>query len=276
MKPKAMVAIGFVQDDFGKDINMNYSQILEQIIPIIDEVAAYQLEAKKNQGFGVETKGDNIDYVTDIDHKSEEMIVSGLLKLFPDHAILGEESGSCDKDSDWQWVIDPIDGTTNFVHSYPMHAISVGLKYKGERVLGLVEAPAMNMRFTAIKGQGAYLNGERISVSKTDSLLRSVIATGFPYSRKEANPNLPYFNKIVNEVSGIRRGGSAALDCCFAAAGMVDGYWEFRLNEWDVCAGILMVEEAGGKATWTMKDGDELIIVANETVHDLLADIVMK
>ncbi len=255
---------------------MNYEEIINQIFEIVDEVGAYQLEAKKDQNFSVETKGSNVDFVTDIDKTSEEMIVKRIKAFHPDHSILAEETGMADMDSDYKWVIDPIDGTTNFVHNHPFHCISIGLKYKGETVLGVVDIPTIKMRFSTIKGQGAYLNGEPIKVTDKKTLDRSIIATGFPYSRKEDNMNIPYFLEIVNEVAGIRRGGSAAVDLCFVAAGMLDGYWEFTLNEWDICAGVLLIEEAGGVVTDTIKDGHSLIICGGKTIHDILTSYVLE
>lgn len=253
---------------------MDYQKVLEEVVKIVEKVGAFQLEAKKNQSFSVETKGDDIDYVTDIDRQSEDMIVGMIHDLYPSHSILAEETGVQDKSSDYTWVIDPIDGTTNFVHNYPLHCISIGLKYKNVRVLGLVDLPAVQMRFTAIKDEGAYLNGQAIHVSKTKTLLRSIIATGFPYFRKENNINLPVFNRIVNEVSGIRRSGSAAVDCCFTAAGMVDGYWEYALNEWDICAGLLIIEEAGGVFTETVEGDIPLLIAGNPMIHEALTKAI--
>lgn len=255
---------------------MNYQEILNNVKEIVEKVGAFQLEAKRNNDFKVSTKGDNIDYVTDIDLQSEKMIVSALHEKYPDHAILAEESGFTDKSSDYTWVIDPIDGTTNYVHNFPLHSISIGLKHKDETVLGIVELPRVNMRFTAIKGEGAFLNGEHIGVSDTKSLGQSILGTGFPYSRKEDNPNLEYFNDLINDIAGIRRSGSCAVDLSFVAAGMLDGYWEFDINEWDMCAGLLLIEEAGGVHTVTKKHGKTLVITANKAIHDLLIDRVLK
>jgi len=254
---------------------MDYQKVLNNIIELVKEVGAFQLEAKKEQNFTVSTKGDSIDFVTDIDKKSEEMIISRIKELYPDHSVLGEETGMTDMESDYKWVIDPIDGTTNFVHNFPLHCISIGLKYKEVAVIGVVDIPTINMRFTTVRGDGAYLNGEPIKVSKVEFLATSVIATGFPYFRKENNVNLPYFNKIVSNIAGIRRTGSAAIDLCFVSAGMLDGYWEFALNEWDICAGLLLVEEAGGKITETNQDGYPLLICGNHKIHDELVENIV-
>lgn len=252
---------------------MNLNGLLQEMTPMLERVGKYQLKAQL-EGFGIETKASGIDLVTDIDKQSEKMIIEWLEDHYPGYNILGEESGTRNTDSDYQWIIDPIDGTTNFVHGFPMHCISIGLKHKGERIFGIVEMPKMGYRFHAIKGQGAYLNGKQIGVSKAKNLSEAIISTGFPYTRKEENMNLPYFNKIVNEVAGIRRTGSAACDLCLVAAGMVDGYWEFAINEWDICAGMLLIEEAGGKVTFDTSGKYSLLISGNEAIYEAIASYI--
>lgn len=251
---------------------MNYKETMLFVENMLDDLRTYQLEAIDAGAFSVDSKSSTVDMVTDIDLKSEEKIKATIHGKFPDHIVLGEESGVSEHESDYMWVIDPIDGTTNFVHGYPMHCISVGLKYKGETILGAVDAPILKMRFTAIIGQGAKLNGNPIHVSKTDALGQAVIATGFPYSRKTDNMNLPYFMKVVNDVAGIRRSGSAALDLCMVAAGMLDGYWEFALNEWDICAGVILIREAGGIVTKHPMGKDTMLISGNKDIHNQLKD----
>lgn len=243
---------------------------------MVEEVGAYQLEAKKTGDYNVNTKGDNVDYVTDIDVESERRIVAAIHAKYPDHAILAEESGLTDKESDYKWVIDPIDGTTNYVHNFPMHAISIALKHKEETVVGVVKLPRINMCFSAIKGEGACLNGEPMHVSNVKELGQSIIGTGFPYTRKHFNPGLPYFNDMVADIAGFRRTGSAATDLCLVAAGMLDGYWEFGINEWDIAAGILCIEEAGGRCTVTEKHGALLVITGNADIHDILVERVFN
>lgn len=255
---------------------MNYKETMLFVENMLDDLRTYQLEAIDAGAYTVDSKSSTVDMVTDIDLKSEEKIKATIHGKFPDHIVLGEESGVSEQESDYMWVIDPIDGTTNFVHGYPMHCISVGLKYKGETVLGAVDAPILNMRFTAIKGHGARLNDRPIHVSETDILEQAVIATGFPYSRKTDNMNLPYFVKMVNDVAGIRRSGSAALDLCMVAAGMLDGYWEFALNEWDICAGVLLIEEAGGIVSQHPIGKDTMLIAGNRVVHDLIEEKLLK
>ncbi|MDP6156137.1 MAG: inositol monophosphatase family protein [Candidatus Thermoplasmatota archaeon] len=202
-----------------------------------------------------EYKGD-IDLVTVADRKSEKFIVEQLGKLFPDHLILAEEGSGTE--SGWEmnlkkgykWIIDPLDGTTNFTHDYPHFAISIGLELDGKVIFGVIYSPLSNEMFVAVKGMGATLNGKRISVSTVSSLGISILATGFPYDRRtNLNNNVENFSKFINKVQGIRRAGAATLDLCYLACGRIDGFWELRLKPWDVAAGIIIVEEAGGKVT---------------------------
>ncbi|NLK67075.1 MAG: inositol monophosphatase [Campylobacteraceae bacterium] len=250
-------------------MNENLNEILKNLDEFLDTVAAYQLEARKS-GFKIETKSSSVDFVTEVDKKSDEMIINFIKTNYPTHQILTEEHGVVGDESPWCWVVDPIDGTTNFIHSYPLHSISVGLKFNGERVLGLVVLPVLKMKFSAIKGQGAFLNGEKISVSKTTELKNAIVSTGFPYSRAVENPNLEYFNKIINHIAGIRRSGSAAIDLCFTAAGYSDAYFEFNINEWDFCAGWLILEEAGGHGKSRKFGHNTMYIFTNSYIDNAL------
>lgn len=240
----------------------------------MEEVASYQREARRHMT--VAEKEHELDYVTNIDVKSEEMLISRISEAYPDHSILTEERGLLDRGSDYLWVIDPIDGTTNFIHGFPMWCISVGLQYKGITQFGLVYAPSLNMRFSAERNKGAFLNGERIEVSRTAELRNSLLSTGFPAGSSKPNPNLPYFKAVIGEVSGIRRTGSAALDLCFVAVSYLDGYWEFNLNAWDICAGLLIVEEAGGRVKHTGLEGHSLLVCGNPGICDLLQARLME
>lgn len=254
--------------------------ILEKILKDVDnwigKVAEFQMKAIHNKDYKISIKDSDINLVTDIDIKSEEMLIEFIKRKYPNHSILSEESGINNYDSEYMWVIDPIDGTTNFIHGFPMFSISVALKYKDITRLGIVYAPMLNMKFNAIRGKGAYLNGEKIVVSKTSDLKNSLISTGFPYNRMDENINLKYFNKIVNKISGIRRTGSAAVDLCLVAASFLDGYWEFNLNEWDICAGTLILEEAKGKITHLNEYGNRLTVCGNVRIHDLLIESLLN
>ena len=207
-----------------------------------------------------------INLVTTIDRRAEEMIVGLLLKNFPDHSILAEEettiSGAA---SGYRWIIDPLDGTTNFVHSYPMFCVSIGLEHEGEIVLGVVYDPLRDEEFTAVKDRGARLNNEPIQMSKVAELGKALLATGFPYDHRE-NPDfyLRYFRAFMVRAQGIRRAGAAALDLCYLACGRLDGFWEWKLRPWDTAAGGLIVREAGG--TITDFSGNPFSIYSEETL----------
>lgn len=193
-----------------------------------------------------------IDLVTDSDIGSEQLIINSLKKAFPKHKILAEESSGLYKPSKkgYRWLIDPLDGTTNFAHGYPVFSVSIALEYNGKIILGVVYNPLLNELFTAQLGKGAYLNSNKIHISKTESLSESLLATGFPYDiRHDSKTNLKYFVAFQLKSQNIRRAGSAALDLCYTACGRFDGFWELKLKPWDTAAGYLILKEAGGKIT---------------------------
>jgi myo-inositol-1(or 4)-monophosphatase len=197
----------------------------------------------------VEYKGD-INPVTEVDRLCEKAIVKIILDVFPNHDILTEESPFEKKGSSWKWIIDPIDGTTNYFHGFPCFCVSIGLEVEKEVRLGVVYNPLLDELFHAEKGEGAFLNGKRIQVSRIDHLDRGFLSTGFPYDvREHTDFYLRYFRKFLSKSFAIRRPGSAALDLSYLAAGRFDGFWELKLHPWDVVAGSLMVTEAGGKMT---------------------------
>jgi len=197
----------------------------------------------------IEFKG-AVDIVTDVDRKSEKLITEAIKKAFPSHGILAEESPEVVQASPFKWIIDPLDGTTNFSHGFPFFCVSIGFEVSGEVVLGAVYDPMMDELFTAEKGKGALLNGKKIAVSAIDDLGRSLLATGFPYDlRASKENNLDHFSAFSLKAQAIRRAGSAALDLCYIASGRFDGYWEMKLRPWDTSAGSLMVAEAGGIMT---------------------------
>ena len=196
----------------------------------------------------IEYKGD-VDLVTQADRAAEKMIVERIRKQWPEHDLIGEEGSRRETGSDFRWYIDPLDGTTNFAHGFPVFCVSLALEYKGERVAGVVFDPTRNEMFAAGKGSGAQLNGRPAHVSATPRLKESLVATGFPSHKRHKNPNINFYHQITLRSHGVRRAGSAALDLCYLSCGRLDAYWEFNLNPWDTAAGVLLVEEAGGKVT---------------------------
>lgn len=189
-----------------------------------------------------------IDLVTTVDRESEDRIVGILTKHFPEHSVLAEEKTEIvSSRTAYRWIIDPLDGTTNFAHGYPHVSVSIALEKEGEVILGLVYDPLRNERFAAAKGEGAYLDRNSIQTSRVAELDRALLATGFPYDRREQlDFYLRFYKAFLARCQGIRRNGSAALDLCYVACGRIDGFWEFKLHPWDTAAGGLIVREAGG------------------------------
>ncbi len=202
---------------------------------------------KRLETLAVHAKSQN-DFVSEIDLACEREIITRLNKAYPDHAVLAEESGlSGDEASEYRWVVDPLDGTTNFMHDVPHFAASIALMKKGVLLVGVVYDPCKNELFTAIKGQGALLNQRRIRVSPRHKLEGALLGTGVPYSKKQdLDHYLQVLQSLIRDTAGIRRAGAAALDLAYVAAGRFDGFWEFQLKPWDVAAGALLVQEAGG------------------------------
>jgi myo-inositol-1(or 4)-monophosphatase len=188
-----------------------------------------------------------VDLVTNFDNESQEMIFAHLEKNFPDHDFIAEEDLEQERGSAFRWIIDPLDGTTNYAHGFPFFSVSIALEYAGKIVCGVVYDPVRDEIFSGTKEQGAFLNGDRIKVSSTDDLDRSLLATGFPYDLRESSENnIAHFNNFVTRAQAIRRCGSAALDLCYVACGRFDGFWELKLKPWDVAAASLILQEAGG------------------------------
>jgi myo-inositol-1(or 4)-monophosphatase len=258
-----------------------------------------------HQHLKIEYKGD-ADLVTAADRASETLIRERIRERWPEHDVLGEEQGLNDQGSEYRWYVDPLDGTTNFAHGYPVFCVSLGLEQRGlerrglerqglergeqerqspgeqsftkqaRRIAAAVYDPTRDELFTAELGKGARLNGTPIQVSKTAKLKDSLLATGFPSQKRHKNPNIYFYHQITLHTHGVRRAGSAALDLCNVASGRYDGFWEFNLNPWDTAAGVLIVEEAGGKVT--RFDGSPFELNSRETVasngllHEALLD----
>jgi myo-inositol-1(or 4)-monophosphatase len=219
------------------------------------------------QKLKIEYKGE-ADLVTAADRASEALIRERIGQQFPSHDVLGEEQGLKDRGSEYLWYVDPLDGTTNFAHGYPVFSVSMALDHRtgtsGHRIAAVVYDPTRDETFTAEQGRGAKLNGQPIQVSKVAQLKECLVATGFPSHKRHKNPNIYFYHQITLRTHGVRRAGSAALDLCNVACGRFDGFWEFNLNPWDTAAGVLIVEEAGGKVS--RFDGSPFELDSRETL----------
>jgi myo-inositol-1(or 4)-monophosphatase len=212
----------------------------------------------------IEYKGD-VDLVTEADRASEKMIVERLRSRWPEHGIVGEEGARSAPGADYRWYVDPLDGTTNFAHGYPVFCVSIGLVRKDEQLeVGVLYDPTRDEMFSAQRGQGATLNGKAIHVSQTKKLAESILGTGFPSHKRHKNPNIHFYHQITLRSHGLRRAGSAALDLANVACGRYDGFWEFNLNPWDTAAGALLVQEAGGRVT--RFDGSPFLLDSREVL----------
>lgn len=225
-------------------------------------------------------KGD-INLVTEMDRRSEHTIVSTLLDAFPGHGILAEEGTSVRNSSGFTWIIDPLDGTTNYAHGYPCFSVSIALEREGEIVLGVVFDPMREELFSAHKGEGAFLNMKPVRVSGIDTLIASLLATGFPYDRKVSEKNnMDYFHDLLMASQEVRRDGSAALDLCSVAVGRFDGFWELKLHPWDIAAGSLIVREAGGVVSdfsgTRFSLHDQEILATNGKIHDAMLHVLRE
>jgi myo-inositol-1(or 4)-monophosphatase len=238
------------------------------------------LKDKFNDIHTIEYKGE-INIVTEADKASEAMLISNIQKRYPTHAIISEETGGVDNPSPYRWVIDPLDGTTNYSHRYPVFCVSIALELDGSVILGVIYYPMLDELFVAEKGKGAFLNDQKISVSKTTDMSKCLLATGFPYDvRHNKNNNLNYFTAMIMRAQAVRRPGSAALDLAYVAAGRFDGFWELKLNPWDTAAGWLMVTEAGGTVTDLFGTPYHLdtphILASNGLIHSDMISIIKE
>lgn len=226
----------------------------------------------------VSYKGE-VDLVTNFDKLSQQMIFERLSRKFPEHGFLAEEGLDRGKKSDFRWIFDPLDGTTNYAHRFPIFSVSIALEWKGRLVCGVVYDPMRDETFSGIKNKGAYFNGEKIKVSDVDDLNKSLLATGFPYDLRESQENnIAHFNNFLTRVQAIRRCGSAALDLCYVACGRFDGFWELKLKPWDVAAAAIIVQEAGGQLS-DFQDRDFSIysqetLGTNSLIHGQMLDIL--
>jgi myo-inositol-1(or 4)-monophosphatase len=230
------------------------------------------LRAYFERGVATEYKGD-VDVVTEADRASEKLIAERLSERFPEHGIFGEEGSRRRLEGEYRWYVDPLDGTTNFAHGFPVFCVSMGLEHRptgtgaeadGELIAGVIYDPMRDEMFAAEKGLGAWRNGQRIRVSRTAQLAEALLATGFPSRKRHVSPNIHFYQEFTLRSHGVRRAGSAALDLAYTACGRLEGFWEFYLNSWDTAAGALLVREAGG--SMTRFDGAPFQLNSRETL----------
>ena len=245
------------------------------------QIGAKILQRHAQSGFHVHHKGSIHNLVTDADRESEQAIVQVIQQTFPSHQILAEEQGLHSMhDSPYKWVIDPLDGTTNFAHGFPFYNVSIGLEWQGTCIVGVVVDPFRNEVFSAEIGCGAKLNGNSIHVSQVEKLQKALVVTGFSYDFRETHDNLDEFCRFALKTQGLRRTGAAALDLCYVACGRFDGFWEPKLNPWDTAAGTVIVQEAGGRIT--NYDGrpfsiyDKEVVASNGNIHQEMLGILKE
>jgi myo-inositol-1(or 4)-monophosphatase len=217
------------------------------------------------------------DLVTEADRASEKLVVERLKAAFPTHSIVAEEGGGQESDSGYRWYVDPLDGTTNFAHGYPVWNVTMALEKGDDLVAAVVFDPTRNEMFAAERGAGSFLNGRRIHVSSANRVADSLLCTGFPNHNRATNPNIHFFHELAQTSHGVRRGGSAAIDLSYVAAGLLDGFWEIGLSPWDMAAGILLVEEAGGICTDMRGKRHHLrsphVLTDNRQIHEELLSV---
>lgn len=220
-----------------------------------------------------------VDLVTQADRRSEQAIVARLSKFFPEHTVSAEEGTGHERSSEFRWHVDPLDGTTNFAHKYPCFAVSIAFERNGTVLAGVVYNPIYDELFAAARGEGATLNGKKISVSKVGTLSTSLLCTGFPVHKRRATQNIHYYYDFTLSSHGVRRDGSAALDLACVAAGRFDGFWEFGLKPWDTAAGVLLVQEAGGAVSdfsgKPYKLGGPVILATNSLIHEEMREMAL-
>ena len=254
--------------------------MIKDVIEISKE-AGELIRTKFRTQIEVNYKSNETDLVTEVDKAAEKIILDFIRKKYPGHGILAEESGETKTNSEYKWVIDPIDGTTNFAHGLPIFSVSIGIQKNGETVIGVIYDVMQNIVYSCEKGSGAFANEMEISVSENETLGHGVLVTGFPYNIS-TNPEkaLEKFVALTKSARGIRRLGSAAIDLCYVAKGVFDGFWEVYLHPWDMCAGMLLVEEAGGLVTDFQGNKIDIfskkILASNGKIHKSILNVLNK
>lgn len=257
------------------DKTVSTDTLLLAAVQMARQAGAIQLSHFRSGHLDVHTKAGEADIVTKADRESERVILDAIHSQFPGHSVLSEESGSESHGSGYRWVVDPLDGTTNYTAGLPIFSVSIAVQLHGETIVGVVYAPRLDEMFTAVRGEGAMLNGRPIRVRDNGLVGRAVVSTGFPID-KDVNPdnNLDNVARVLPLVRGLRRLGSAAVDLSYVAAGVLDAYWESNLHEWDVAAGLLLVEEAGGTVSRFRDDRLVSVLAASPAIHAALAPLI--
>lgn len=252
---------------------------LEAAVEIAQEAGKILME-EFSHPLDIRYKGDEVDLVTQADKRSEQAIVARLNQYFPGHAVAAEEGTGRDTASEFCWHVDPLDGTTNFAHGYPCFCVSIALARRDTLLAAVIFNPYYNELYTAARGEGAGFNGKKIAVSKVAALSTSLVCTGFPVRNRKLSPNLQYYGEFTQRSHGVRRDGSAALDLAAVAAGRFDGFWEFNLNKWDTAAGVLLIEEAGGRVSdfegKPYQLGGPVILATNGLIHEEMRNAALE
>ena len=254
---------------------MDVTPLLHTAIRAAEAAASIQIY-NLGTDLGITTKTSFTDLVTRVDKECEARIREILLGAYPDHVVLGEEEGQPGGEAPYRWIVDPIDGTLNYAHGFPFFCVSIALEVEGTVQVGVVLDPSKGELFTATRGGGAYLNGAPLSVTGEADLGKAMLATGFAYTAGTQSENLEVFARMMPKCRAIRRPGAAALDLCYVACGRLDGFWELKLNAWDVAAGVLLIREAGGTVTGPTGEpyrlNDRVIVAANPALHPTLLE----
>jgi myo-inositol-1(or 4)-monophosphatase len=256
------------------------SEHLEAAVAIAREAGALVMDISRQRGQlaikSFDLKGD-FDLVTEADRASEKLIVERIHQRFPNHSIVAEEGGGGERASEYRWYVDPVDGTTNFAHGFPVFNVTLALEKAGEVIAGVVYDPTRDEMFAAERGGGAYLNQQPIAVSRVATVETSLVATGFPSRKRHENVNVHFFYQLAMLSHGVRRAGAAAIDLAYVACGRLDAFWEFALNPWDMAAGLLLIREAGGHATTMIGEPHHLrsphLLATNGHLHPAMTDL---
>ena len=256
---------------------MEHDQLLLDAIECARLAGKIQLQHFRTANLNATAKLNDSDIVTVADKLSEAAIIGYVHEHYPEHSILSEESGADRRESEYEWVIDPVDGTTNYNAGLPVHCVSIGIRHRGVTMVGVVLAPYLNELFHAVRGEGAFLNGNRITVTANTCIHKAVVSTGFPVD-KDVNPdnNMDNVARVLPLVRGLRRLGSAAVDICYVAAGILDAYWELNLHEWDVCAGLLIAEEAGARVVHFRNDRNVSVLVGAPAIVEQIDPLLSR